>query len=177
MTIRLEKADLTTVQVDAIVNAANEQMLGGGGVDGAIHEAAGDDLFEACLLFPEVRSRVRCPTGKARVTPGFNLPCKFVIHTVGPVWNGGNRGERELLADCYRNSIELAVCVGAKSIAFPAISCGAYRFPLDEAAAISVKTIKTAIVGQPIEEVVLVAFGQDNFDAWAKAIEDEASAK
>lgn len=170
MRIKVEQGDLTTFKVDAIVNAANEQMLGGGGVDGAIHDAAGDDLFETCLQFPEVREGVRCPTGKVRVTPGFDLPASFIIHTAGPIWNGGNRGERELLADCYRNSIELAVAIGARTIAFPAISCGAYGFPNQEAASIAVNSIKSAISGQPIEEVTLVAFSKDNFDVLIKAL-------
>jgi O-acetyl-ADP-ribose deacetylase (regulator of RNase III) len=163
MKIKVERGDITAFEVDVIVNAANEMMLGGGGVDGAIHEVAGDELFEACLQFPEVRDRVRCPAGKVRVTPGFNLPARFVIHTVGPVWKGGNRNEHELLADCYRNSIELAVCIGAKTIAFPAISCGAFGFPIDEAARIAIATIRKAIVRKPIVQVILVAFDEDGF--------------
>ena len=173
MKIKIERGNITTFKVDAIVNAANEQMLGGGGVDGAIHAAAGKELFEACLQFPEVRDHVRCPTGNVRVTPGIGLPAKFVIHTVGPVWKGGNRNERELLADCYRKSIELAVCIGAKTVAFPAISCGAYGFPIDEAAKIAITTIKSAISGQPIEEVILVAFDEENYLALNEALRDK----
>src|SRR6185369_5051181 len=116
--------DITTFDVDAIVNAANERMLGGGGVDGAIHRGAGPELLAACRAVPEVRPGVRCPTGEARITPAFGLPAKFVIHTVGPVWHGGRSGEDDLLAACYRNSLQLAEANGCKSMAFPSISCG-----------------------------------------------------
>src|SRR5690348_15507490 len=125
--------DITRLAVDAIVNAANERMLGGGGVDGAIHRAAGPRLLEACRAVPEIRPGVRCPTGEARITPAFDLPARHVIHTVGPVWSGGNSNEDELLANCYRNSLALMLQHRLRSIAFPAISTGVYRFPLDRA--------------------------------------------
>src|SRR6058998_3210849 len=115
-------ADITSLEVDAIVNAANERMLGGGGVDGAIHRAAGRQLYEACLAIPEVRPGVRCPAGESRITPGFNLSARHVIHTVGPIWRGGGHGEAELLASCYRSALALARQHQARSIAFPAIS-------------------------------------------------------
>ncbi|MBQ6351913.1 MAG: O-acetyl-ADP-ribose deacetylase [Lentisphaeria bacterium] len=127
-----EQADITASAVDAIVNAANCTLLGGGGVDGAIHRAAGPELLEACRKFGG------CPTGEARITPGFRLPAKFVIHTPGPVWHGGTHGEAELLAACYRNSLRLAAEAGCRSIAFPCISTGVYRFPAEAAARIAV---------------------------------------
>ena len=135
------QGDITTLAVDAIVNAANQQMLGGGGVDGAIHRAAGPELYEACLKVPEVRPGVRCPTGEARITPGFKLPAKFVIHTVGPVYYDGLHGEPEKLAACYRNSLALAEANGCRSIAFPCISTGVYGYPLEEAAKIAVREV------------------------------------
>ena len=128
--------------VDAIVNAANQVMLGGGGVDGAIHRAAGKELFDACLKVPEVRPGVRCPTGEARITPGFKLPAKFVIHTVGPVYRDGQHGEPEKLAACYRNSLALAAENGCHSIAFPCISTGVYGYPIEAAAQIAVREVK-----------------------------------
>src|SRR5688572_10642878 len=157
--IEIIQGDITQLLVDAIVNAANERMLGGGGVDGAIHRAAGAELLAACRELPEVRPGVRCPTGEARLTPGFRLPARFVIHTVGPVWHGGARGEPELLAQCYRNSLTLARDQGLRSIAFPAISCGVYGYPLDEAAAVAVRAVRVfqAQHGAP-ERVLLVAF-------------------
>src|SRR5688572_5243558 len=159
MAIEVVHADITTLDVDAIVNAANERMLGGGGVDGAIHRAAGPELLAACGAVPEVRPGVRCPTGESRLTPGFRLPARWVIHTAGPVWHGGARGEPELLARCYRNSLALAREQGIRSIAFPAISCGVYGYPLDEAAAVAVREARAfqAEHGTP-ERVLLVAF-------------------
>lgn len=142
MNVQVIQGDITTLAVDAIVNAANEQMLGGGGVDGAIHRAAGGELFEACLRVPEVRPGVRCPTGEARITPGFGLPARFVIHTVGPVWRGGGRGEPEKLAACYRNSLALAEGNGCRSVAFPCISTGVYGYPAEAAAEIAVGTVR-----------------------------------
>ena len=141
--IKTIQGDITTLAVDAIVNAANQVMLGGGGVDGAIHRAAGRELYEACFKVPEVRPGVRCPTGEARITLGFKLPAKFVIHTVGPVYRDGQHGEPEKLAACYRNSLALAVENGCKSIAFPCISTGIYGYPKDEAAAIAVRAVKS----------------------------------
>ena len=131
--MKIVQGDITKLAVDAIVNAANQMMLGGGGVDGAIHRAAGEELFDACLKVPEVRPDVRCPTGEARITPGFRLPAKFVIHTVGPVYRDGQHGEPEKLADCYRNSLALAVENGCKSVAFPCISTGVYGYPIEDA--------------------------------------------
>jgi len=136
------QGDITSLAVAAIVNAANQVMLGGGGVDGAIHDAAGDELYKACLKVPEVRPGVRCPTGEARITPGFKLPAKFVIHTVGPVYRDGQHGEPEKLAACYRNSLALAVENGCKSIAFPCISTGIYGYPKEEAAKIAVSEVE-----------------------------------
>ena len=140
--IKIIQGDITTLAVDAIVNAANQVMLGGGGVDGAIHRAAGRELYEACLKVPEVRPGVRCPTGEARITPGFRLPAKFVIHTVGPVYRDGRHGESERLAACYRNSLALAAENGCTSIAFPCISTGIYGYPKEEAAKIAVREVR-----------------------------------
>ena len=140
--IQIVQGDITTLAVDAIVNAANQRMLGGGGVDGAIHRAAGPELYEACLKVPEVRPGIRCPTGEARITPGFKLPAKFVIHTVGPVYRDGQHGEPEKLAACYRNSLALAAENGCKSIAFPCISTGVYGYPIEDAAKIAVREAK-----------------------------------
>jgi O-acetyl-ADP-ribose deacetylase (regulator of RNase III) len=164
-------ADITTLDVDAIVNAANERMLGGGGVDGAIHRAAGHELYEACLAVPEMRPGVRCPTGEARITPGFRLPARYVIHTVGPVWRGGDAGEPELLASCYRNSLALAREHDLRSMAFPAISCGVYGYPLDEAAAIAVREVRAFqhANGTP-ERVLLVGFGDATLAALRSAL-------
>ncbi len=140
--IDVVQADITALDVDAVVNAANERMLGGGGVDGAIHRAAGPELLAACRAVPEVRPGVRCPTGEARVTPGFRLPARFVIHTVGPVWRGGSAGEADALASAYRSSLALAAEHDLKSVAFPAISTGVYGYPPDQAARVAIRTIR-----------------------------------
>lgn len=159
MKLNVQLTDITTLHVDAIVNAANERLLGGGGVDGAIHAAAGPELLTACRALAEVRPGVRCPTGEARITPGFRLPARFVIHTVGPVWRGGGEHERELLASCYRTVLELCSEHGIRTLAFPAISCGIYRFPVREAAHIAVQEIARARdAGSGVEAVTLVAF-------------------
>lgn len=151
--------DITKVEVDAIVNAANEWMLGGGGVDGAIHGAAGPQLLEACRSVPEVRPGVRCPTGEARVTPGFSLRARYVVHTVGPVWRGGGQGEPELLASCYRESLKVAAAQGARTIAFPSISTGAFGYPQRPAGAIAVRECRTFLAEQPtFQRILLVAF-------------------
>ena len=152
-------ADITTLQVDAIVNAANETLLGGGGVDGAIHRAAGPELLAACRALPQVQPHVRCPTGEARMTPGFRLPASYVIHTVGPVWRGGENGEAELLASCYRESLRMTREHGVRSIAFPAISCGVYGYPLADAAAIALREVRAFVRdgGLP-ERVVFCCF-------------------
>jgi O-acetyl-ADP-ribose deacetylase (regulator of RNase III) len=153
--IEIIEADITTLDVDAIVNAANETLLGGGGVDGAIHRAAGPGLLAACRTLLQVRPNVRCPTGDARITPGFGLPARFVIHTVGPVWRGGACGESALLAACYRNSLQLARENAVAGIAFPAISCGVYGYPPDAAAQIAVHEVRAAVAGQRSPEHVI----------------------
>ncbi len=160
--IEISETDITRLDVDAIVNAANRALLGGGGVDGAIHRAAGPRLLKACRALPEVAPNVRCPTGEARITPGFNLPARHVIHTVGPVWHGGDRGEPGLLARCYRNSLQLAAAQQLDSIAFPAISCGVYGYPLEAAARIAIDTIrKHAAKHEHPQCIVLCAHGGD----------------
>ncbi|MDH3498469.1 MAG: O-acetyl-ADP-ribose deacetylase [Gemmatimonadota bacterium] len=157
--VHVVQGDITALEVDAIVNAANERMLGGGGVDGAIHRAAGPALLEACRAVPEVRPGVRCPTGESRITPAGRLPARYVIHTVGPVWQGGRQGEAELLASCYRTSLELARRHGLRSIAFPAISCGVYGYPPERAAAVAHRAIAEFLAGDDtLERVLLVAF-------------------
>ena len=171
MPIEVVKDDITRLAVDAIVNAANELMLGGGGVDGAIHRAAGPELRSACMAISEVRRGVRCPTGEARITPGFRLPARYVIHTVGPVWHGGEEGEPELLASCYRTSLELAHQHDVQSIAFPAISCGVYGYPLDLAAEIAVREVR-AFPGQ----VILVGYDEAVAGVLMAAAERGASA-
>jgi O-acetyl-ADP-ribose deacetylase len=159
--LSVERTDITKLSVDAIVNAANEWMLGGGGVDGAIHRAAGPRLLEACRAVPELRPDVRCPTGEARITPGFDLPAKHVIHTVGPIWHGGGSHEDELLASCYRASLALAESHALRSIAFPAISCGVYRFPIRRAAAIAVRETRAHLAkARSVSTIILVAFDE-----------------
>ena len=160
--IKVVVGSIETLAVDAIVNAANQVMLGGGGVDGAIHRAAGRELYEACLKVAEVRPGVRCPTGEARITPGFKLPAKFVIHTVGPVYRDGQHGEPEKLAACYRNALSLAVDNGCKSIAFPCISTGVYGYPKEDAARIAVREAKAFLADQPELEIVFCCFGRPN---------------
>ena len=166
MTIEVLQADITTLDVDAIVNAANERLLGGGGVDGAIHRAAGPQLLAACRRIPEVRPGVRCPAGEARLTPGFQLAARYVIHTVGPVWYGGSQGEPELLAECYRRSLEIASLERLRSVAFPAISCGVYGYPIDEAATIAVREVRTFLDAFDLpERILLVAFDRRIYEA------------
>ena len=164
--IVIEKGDLTEVDVDAIVNAANERMLGGGGVDGAIHRAAGPELKEACRAIPEVEPGVRCPTGEARITPGFELPADCVIHTVGPVYDSADDPEG-LLASAYRSSLELAEEHGLRTVAFPAISCGVYGFPLDEAAEIALGVARER--DWDLDEIRFVLFDDDALNAWEAA--------
>jgi len=154
--------DIAALAVDAIVNAANERMLGGGGVDGAIHRAAGRALYEACLATPEARPGVRCPTGEARITPGFKLPAKFVIHTVGPVYRDGRHGEPGLLAACYRNALALAAANGCRSVAFPCISTGVYGYPAEEASEIAVREVRAFLEGHPSMVVVFCCFSERN---------------
>jgi O-acetyl-ADP-ribose deacetylase (regulator of RNase III) len=162
---RLVMGDITGQAVDAIVNAANEALLGGGGVDGAIHRAAGPGLLEEC------RGIGGCPTGEARITRGYRLPAKWVIHTVGPVWRGGSRGEDEKLAGCYRSVFEIAKERGLKSLAFPSISTGVYRFPVERAASIAVREIRGALAaGGSVEDVVVVCFDQGTLAAYRAAV-------
>ena len=159
--VEIEKGDITKLKVDAIVNAANTSLLGGGGVDGAIHRAASPKLLEEC------RTLNGCPTGSAKITNGYNLPAKFVIHTVGPVWNGGKYNEEKLLANCYKNSLKLAVENNIKTIAFPAISTGVYHFPLKKATKIAVKETKEFLEKhESIEKVIFVCFDENTFQVY-----------
>jgi O-acetyl-ADP-ribose deacetylase (regulator of RNase III) len=166
--IRILQGDLTQQGTDAIVNAANQKLLGGGGVDGAIHRGAGPALLEACRAIPEVRPGVRCPTGEARITRGFELPARYVIHAVGPVYRG-RPGDAELLASAYRSSLELAVTHGLRSIAFPAISCGAYGYPAEEAASISLQVARER--DWSLEEIRFVLFSDGLLAAWRRALD------
>lgn len=163
MQLTARQADITTLQVDAIVNAANETLLGGGGVDGAIHRAAGPELLAAC------RPLGGCPTGQARITPGFRLPARFVIHTVGPIWHGGAHGEARLLAQCYANSLALAEEAGVRTIAFPAISTGVYGYPKAQAVKIAVGTV-AAHAARSVQEVIFCCFSTDDLGLYEAAL-------
>jgi O-acetyl-ADP-ribose deacetylase (regulator of RNase III) len=161
--IDIVRGDITALDVDAIVNAANTTLLGGGGVDGAIHRAAGPKLLAEC------RTLGGCEAEKAKITRGYKLPARFVIHTVGPVWSGGGRGEAEVLVSCYRNSLQLAVENGIKTIAFPAISCGAYRYPVSEAAQIAVETTRKFLASNDkIDKVIFVVMNDEILEAYRR---------
>jgi O-acetyl-ADP-ribose deacetylase (regulator of RNase III) len=166
--IRLVVGDITRAEVDAIVNAANGSLLGGGGVDGAIHRAAGPRLLEAC------REIGGCPTGEARLTEGFDLPARFVIHAVGPVWQGGDRGEPELLAGCYRNSLRLAVEHGCRTVAFPAISCGVYGYPVESAARVALGAVAEFLgADERIVQVTHVSFDEGTHAIYRRALAEQ----
>ena len=164
--IEIIRGDITTLDVDAIVNAANRTLLGGGGVDAAIHRAAGPELLAEC------RGLGGCEPGKAKITRGYRLPARFVIHTVGPIWRGGKRDEARILANCYRNSLQLAVENEVKTIAFPAISCGAYGYPIEQAAQIALETTREFLAAtQNIHRVIFVLWGDDVYDAYREALQ------
>lgn len=161
--IQLIKGDITQLKVDAIVNAANPSLLGGGGVDGAIHRAAGAQLLEECRILND------CPTGEAKITQGYNLPAKHVIHTVGPIWEGGNNNEADLLANCYLNSLRLALKHNIRSIAFPNISTGIYGYPKDQAAEIAIRSVQDFISKNKLE-VIFVIFDSENYQLYEQKL-------
>ena len=168
--IVVRAADITTLDVDAIVNAANESLLGGGGVDGAIHRAAGPELLAEC------RTLHGCPTGQAKITRGYRLKARHVIHTVGPVWHGGTRNEPALLASCYRESLALAVTHHLRTIAFPAISCGVYGYPIPDAARIAIDTTTAFLTADDsLTQVIFACFGQDVLQAFQAALRHRAA--
>ena len=163
--IEIVRGDITKLDVDAIVNAANTTLLGGGGVDGAIHRAAGPELLAQC------RTLGGCRPGEAKITRGYRLPARYVIHTVGPIWRGGKRGEPETLANCYRSSLQIAVENGIKTIAFPAISCGAYGYPIPDAAQIALETVRDFLAAADrMDKVTFVVWGDDIYDAYQQLL-------
>ena len=166
--IEILRGDITKLEVDAIVNAANTTLLGGSGVDGAIHRAAGSELLAEC------RTLGGCRPGEAEITRGYRLPARFVIHTVGPIWDGGKHEEAQTLANCYRNSLQLAVENKIKTIAFPAISCGAYGYPIGEAAQIAFKTTRDFLsTNDEVQKVIFVVWGEDVYEAFASAVKSD----
>jgi O-acetyl-ADP-ribose deacetylase len=168
--ITLQQTDITKLKVDAIINAANSSLLGGGGVDGAIHRAAGPGLLEVCSLLGG------CPTGDAKITKGFKLPAKYIIHTVGPVWTGGDKGEQEFLASCYQKSLQLATEHKCKTVAFPNISTGVYHFPKELAAKIALKEVSKFLEENPIpEQVSFVCFDAENFEIYKRLLDEMKS--
>ncbi|HVC15896.1 MAG TPA: O-acetyl-ADP-ribose deacetylase [Rhodanobacter sp.] len=170
MSISVIIADITQLRVDAIVNAANPTLLGGGGVDGAIHRAAGPALLAACRALPESTPGVRCPTGETRITPGFALPARHVIHTVGPIWHGGSHGEPALLESCYRGALQLLHTCRLSSIAFPAISCGVYGYPPALAAEVAVATLRDELARSASIDVRLCCFSETMHAIWQLAL-------
>jgi len=162
--IEVVRGDITRLEVDAIVNAANTTLLGGGGVDGAIHRAAGAELLAEC------RTLGGCEPGQAKITRGYRLPARFVIHTVGPIWRGGKHGEARILADCYSNSLKLAAENKIKTIAFPAISCGAYGYPIREAAHIALKTTRDLAINDDIQKVLFAVWGEEVYEAYQRLL-------
>ena len=169
MGIKAINGDITKVEVDAIVNAANTSLLGGGGVDGAIHRAAGKELLDEC------RKLSGCKVGEAKLTKGYMLPAKFIIHTVGPVWNGGSQNEENTLKSCYDNCFKLAMQNGIKSIAFPCISTGRFRFPIEKAAEIAIQTAKNAIAHSNVADVYFVCYDEQNFNEYSRVLDAEHS--
>ncbi|MDP2144358.1 MAG: O-acetyl-ADP-ribose deacetylase [Gallionella sp.] len=166
--LQVVQADITTLHVDAIVNAANESLLGGGGVDGAIHRAAGPELLAEC------RELGGCRTGEAKITGGYRLPARFVIHTVGPVWHGGGDGEAELLASCYRESLRLAAGQGATSVAFPCISTGVYGYPFEDAARIAIATVRSSLQKyDSVSEVIFCCFSANDADVYRRLLDEQ----